>query len=66
MTKDLRQMLKRFRKMDGRVSLSNGGHYQLTHPASPGVVVTIPSTPSSYSALANIRASIKRLLGVAL
>lgn len=64
MRKDVRQFVRKLRKLGVTVRLSGGGHYQATHPDMPGVKVTFPSTAGDWRALHNTRASIKRYLGI--
>ncbi len=63
MKKDFKQMMKRLRKMGADVATGQR-HCKITHPDTPGVTVTIPSTPSDWRALLNSKASIKRYLGL--
>ncbi len=60
----MKQMLRKLRKAGVAIEITGGGHYQATHPDTPGVKVTFPSTPSDSRAMRNTKACIKRELGI--
>lgn len=43
---------------------TRGGHRKATHPAHPGVVITVPHTPSDSRSYPNLVADIRRLTGI--
>ena len=61
--KDYKQMMRRLRKLGATIEIGSN-HCKVTHPDTPGVTVTIPSTPSDWRALLNSKAAIKRHLGI--
>ena len=59
MKRDLAKLLRAARARGWQVTPTRGGHWKLTHPGG-GLVVT-GTTPSDFRALANLRATMRRV-----
>lgn len=60
-TDELERML---RAHGFEISTGGGGHFKATHPGKPGVMVTIPHTPSDRRAWLNLVSDIRRSTGI--
>jgi hypothetical protein len=63
MTRDVKQLVKRARRM-GLAFVLGGRHGRIYHPANPGHFVTISTTPSTSNAVHHMRADIRRCFGI--
>lgn len=60
-TAELEQLL---RAHGFQITAARGGHRKAAHPDRPGVIITIPHTPSDSRSYPNLVADIRRLTGV--
>lgn len=62
--REVRDVLRKLDKLGCQISRSGSGHWRVTRPGRPAVVIS--HSPGDHHALRNIKSDLKKYLGVAL